>query len=247
MVHDIHQTAFYFHVTCGALALIVFWLPMLGKKGTAFHKLYGKVFAYGMYAVSVSGFIMAILVLADPIGVRVPEGNLDAATAISLAERNRIFSGFLLMLSVLVFASVKHSILVLRAKTDRSVLRAPWHVTVMSVQGVMGLAIGVIGVAQGNILFLIFAVIATLSSYGMLHYTFKKEIKAREWFLQHLGNIIGAGIGAYTAFFAFGGSRLFAELFAGQLQFIPWIIPGVVGITATNWLTRKYARHFRVA
>jgi len=51
MLNGIHQILFYIHVLCGSIGLIVFWLPMLSKKGTKFHKSFGSVFVYGMLAV----------------------------------------------------------------------------------------------------------------------------------------------------------------------------------------------------
>ena len=85
-----------------------------------------------------------------------------------------------------------------------------------------------------------------VSSGNLSYYIFKKSIKKREWLIEHLGNIIGAGIGAYTAFFAFGGRRFLAEIFAGQLQVVPWILPGVIGGIAIAYLSKRYRVQYKV-
>ncbi len=246
MLSGIHQWLFYLHVACGSIGLVVFWLPMLSKKGSIFHKSFGKVFAYGMFAVSVSGIAMSLMMLIDPIGIRAPDRNLGMEEAFQLAEQNRNFGTFLLMLSLLVFTNVKHSILVLKAKSDRLLLRRPSHLASILALLLTGLTVGYFSIAGGNILFGVFSVLSIVSSLMLLKYIYKPVIKKREWLIEHLGNIIGSGIGAYTAFFAFGGRRFLEEIFSGQMQLIPWILPGVIGGFASAYLSKKYRKQYKV-
>ena len=247
MPYFIHLTAFYIHVVAGSMAMVAFWLPMLTKKGDKKHRKYGKLFVNGMYAVTISGLIMTLLVLADPIGIRAPERNLTTQEAYQLAYQARVFAGFLFMLSVLVFSNVRQSILVLKAKADRTMLRKPLHVGMVVFLGVAGFIVGYLGTEQDILLLKIFAGLSIFNSVGMLYYIYKPTLKSREWVIAHLGNIVGAGIGAYTAFFAFGGSRLFAHMLSGNLMVIPWVLPGIVGIAGSIYLTKKYRKQFRVA
>jgi hypothetical protein len=62
----------------------------------------------------------------------------------------------------------------------------------------------------------------------------------RELVVAHLNGLIGSGIGAYTAFFAFGGSRFLAELLPGQWQVIPWVLPTIIGVIAANRISRRW-------
>ena len=96
------------------------------------------------------------------------------------------------------------------------------------------------------LLFKIFAALSVSLSFSMMKYVFKPVLKQREWIIEHLGSILGAGIGAYTAFFAFGGSRLFATLLTGNLQVLPWVLPSVIGISASIYFSKKYRKQFRV-
>ncbi len=200
-----------------------------------------------MYVVSVSGMIMTTLVLSDPLGIRAFEQDLSAEHAQQLISQSRMTAGFLLMLSVLVFTNVRQSILVLKAKDNRNLLKSWDNLLVIAILGILGLVMGWIGIQQDAMLFKIFSALCVFISISSFRYIFKKKLKTREWVLAHLGNIIGAGIGTYTAFFAFGGRRLFAEILTGNMQIIPWILPGVIGITASVILTRKYEKQYRVS
>ncbi len=246
MSHNIHQIAFYLHVVIGSIAMIVFWLPLIAKKGSKNHRLFGNLFVKGMYAVSISGFIMSILVLVDPIAVRLPEAIMNTEKTNHFILQNRIFSGFLLMLSVLVFSNVRQSILVLEAKADRSSLKTPFHISLLIVLGLLGLSMAVIGFKFEILLFEIFAALCIFNSIGMLYYIYKPAIKNREWIIVHLGNILGAGIATYTAFLSFGGRRLLAEVLTGSLMILPWILPSIIGVTASIYLTKKYRNQYRI-
>lgn len=242
----IHQILFYIHVLCGAAGLFIFWLPMLAKKGSQFHVVSGKLFANGMLIVSISGLFMSSFLLIDPIAVRYPDGGLTPEHALRVIEQNRNVGIFLLMLSLLVFVNVRHSILVLKAKADRSKLKNFNHLGSISSLFLAGVGVGLLAIDKGNILFGIFSLLSIVSAIGLARYIFKPELKPREWIIEHLTNIIGSGIGAYTAFFAFGGRRIFTEIFAGQMQLIPWVLPGVVGAIASYYLANKYRKLYRV-
>ena len=68
----------------------------------------------------------------------------------------------------------------------------------------------------------------------------KAQMNRRESIIAHFQGLIGTGIGAYTALFAFGGSRLLAELLSGQWQIIPWIAPAVIGTIALRQFEKRF-------
>ncbi len=51
-------------------------------------------------------------------------------------------------------------------------------------------------------------------------------------------NTNGSGIGAYTAFFAFGGRALFEG--SPSLQLVSWVLPALIGVPFSIWLSCKY-------
>jgi hypothetical protein len=102
------------------------------------------------------------------------------------------------------------------------------------------------GFEYQQLLFQVFAGLCFINALGSLNYAYKKEIKQRQWVIEHVGAIFGAGIGAYTAFFVFGGSRLFKMLVPGDGQILLWVLPGVVGTIATVWVNKRVVKQFKV-
>ncbi|WP_144392024.1 hypothetical protein [Pleionea sediminis] len=242
----IHKSALYVHILLGAIALFVFWLPVAARKGSQLHKKAGKIFNSCMYAVSVSGVLMCTIVWYDPIYIRYPGQSIAPETIERLIAQHRLNTEFLLLLSILVFASVLHSTNVLKAKADRSLLYTPGNIVINAILGVLSALVLAKGIYLSKPLLIIFGMISVTTSFNNFHYIFKKSIKPKEWIIEHMSSIIGAGIGTYTAFFAAGGRHWLSEILTGNLQLIPWILPGVIGVTSIAIFKKKYRKQFNI-
>lgn len=237
-----HSLLVYTHILFGAAALVLFWIPVLAKKGSPMHVRAGRYYALAMYVVSVSAFVASILVLIDPIGIRHPGLEVDGEEASKLAENFRIGALFLLMLAILVFSSLRHGLAALRERHVPGILRTPWHRGLIMLLGLMGAGVGAMGIARGSVLLTIFGGIAIAAAVGMFRESLPERLSQSERVVAHLGGLIGSGIGAYTAFFAFGGSRFLAGLLPGQWQALAWIVAPVIGTIAIQRLNRRYRR-----
>lgn len=246
-MHELHAALRSVHIAIGALALILFWLPAFARKGSPRHIRFGQWYAGAMYAVAASAIVLSLLVLLDPLAVRYPDGIPADRDPARLAQSARVGGWFLAMLGLLVLASVHHGRRVLHARGDRSSLRRPAHLALLASVGLTGIWVLIVGIRSESTLLLVFSLLAMSGSFGMLRYAFKTELTRREWWLEHMGNLIGSGIGAYTAFFAFGGSRFLAEWLPGQWQLIPWITPAIIGTLATRILRKRYEQRFATA
>lgn len=246
-MYMIHQIALYVHIAIGACALILFWIPVFARKGNLDHKRFGRYFAMAMYTVSCSGIVMSILDLIWPIlthtsGV-VPEGTDVAQFKTSV----RAAAIFLLSLSVLVLVSARQGWLAIQYGADRTMLRKPGHLLLCVSLVTVGLILLLTGLMLDILLFVIFATLEIVAGSKNIHYIFKSELKPGEWWKEHFSGLIGAGIGAYTAFLVFGGSRLFSSLFGDvfeQVSIILWVTPGVIGAIAIMVLSRRYDAKF---
>lgn len=236
----LHSILVNIHIAAGAVALPLFWLPALAKKGSPLHVRAGKVYVITMYVVSITAFVASIMVLMDPIGIRRPGETPDPGTAARLAATFRMFSLFLLMLSVLIFASLRHGIAALRARRAPGLLARGSHRAVLAALGVLGIAVAAIGLAERQVLLIVFGLISLSGAVTMIRDTLATGPEARTMVVAHLNALIGTGIGAYTAFFAFGGARLLRDVLPGQWQVIPWILPAIVGTIAINRLRRPW-------
>lgn len=248
-MYQIHQLALYMHIVAGSCGLLLFWVPMITRKGSINHRRFGRYFSRVMYTVALTGLLMAGLDLYQPLLMHaVVVGSSVVGDAGTGAEAVRIRALFLLCLSILVLATTRHGWLVILHKEDRSVLRKPAHIVLCTLLLAAGVVLLLTGLAQRDPVFLAFGTLEIWLASNFLHYIFKQHMQPREWWRAHLGGLIGSGIGAYTAFFVFGGSSLFAQFFQGNLTVfnaVLWLAPGVVGGIAIARYSRHYERKFK--
>lgn len=236
----LHSILVWLHIAFGAVALVLFWVPVLARKGSPLHVAAGRHYKNIMYTVSVTAFVASLIVLADPIGIRRPGEVLPAADAERLAGLYRMFSLFLLMLSVLVFSSVRHGLLALRERGEPGVLKSPLHRALIGALALLAVIVGVLGIRNGQLLLIVFGGLGLSGAWSMFRDSRIPRPSRRQLLVAHLGGLIGSGIGAYTAFFAFGGARLFGDLLPGQWQVIPWVLPAIIGTIAIRRLRRPF-------
>jgi hypothetical protein len=243
----VHQSSFYLHIAIGSCALLLFWVPVFTKKGNLDHKRFGRYFCWAMYTVAISGFIMASLDLLMPLTTHAPGATLSDERAQSFAAEVRSLAMFLLSLSILVLSSTRQGWLSIIHKDDRAPLRTQIHNVLLLGLVAVGVTLGVYGLNSGSILFIIFGVLQIASGASSLRYNYKEELGPKEWWIEHLRGLIGSGIGAYTAFFVFGGRRIFEALFqdaAADVSILLWVAPGVVGSIFIAYLSRHYRNKF---
>jgi hypothetical protein len=151
----------------------------------------------------------------------------------------RLFYGLLLFLSLLVYAGLRQGISVLANKLHPgALLRAD----MILANGLLILGAPLLfyfGLKFEQPLPLIFSVLGLLSGISYFKYALTKQPAANAWLKEHISALIGTGIAAHTAFFAFGGRALFDNIGAYQLLF--WIAPGIVGSFAIRHFSLKYA------
>lgn len=230
------------HIAVGSLALLLFWVPAIARKGSSLHIQSGRIYVIAMYIVSVTAFVASVMVLVAPLEVRRPDEIFNAAEAAGLAARYRMTSLFLLMLSVLVFTSLRHGIAALRERLEPGTLKQPLHRMTIASLAVLAPVVGVIGLMNSQLLLIIFAGIGLSAAFGMWRDTRIAKPARRERVVAHFNGLIGSGIGAYTAFFAFGGARYLGDVLQGQWQVVPWVLPAVIGTIVLNRLQRSFTR-----
>lgn len=238
----IHGLLVQLHIAVGAVALILFWVPAATRKGSRLHVRAGRWYTYAMYAVCASALAASLLVLFDPLAVRQAGATFEAAEAERIAGLYRMFSLFLLMLSVLVFGSVRHGLAALRERRFAGALRTPGHRATILLLGLVAIPVGITGYANGQWLLVIFGVISLNAAYRMWRDLRIERPSRSELVVMHLRGLIGSGVGAYTAFFAFGGDRLLGGVLTGQWRIVPWILPAIVGSVVLQFLDRRYGR-----
>ncbi|MDX1677139.1 hypothetical protein [Arsukibacterium sp.] len=242
----IHTTLMYLHIALGAIALLLFWLPIIARKGSKLHINAGKIFYTLMLLVSASGIIMSLIGLSDPVGIYINNQQLTGEQIARLMYWRIPFSYFLLLLSLLTWVTVRHAIGVLRAKANRHLLRR-WHyqgpVLLMVPSAIF---VGWQGIRIGMPLLIIFAVVSLMSAITITLYVYRSSVAPRAWIIEHFSSMVGAGIAVYTAFFAAGGRRVLSQWLPGEWQMVSWLAAPVIGIIILATLTGYYKRKYKV-
>lgn len=239
----LHTLLFIIHIVFGSIALILFWVPLFTKKGQLNHVKYGRIYKLAMYIVALGGFLMSVMVIAMPNIIKAdliaessdPERMIDVV---------RIFWAYLLYLSILSFTVTRHAVAVIEVKENRKALRKFNYLAPIVALLLGGPVMIYFGISGDRVLHLVFGILGLFLAFSMLRYILKAEMGERKWVFEHIGSFIGSGIGAYTAFLAFGGRTMFEGL--GYWQLVFWIAPGVIGAFASALLCKKYGRIFRV-
>lgn len=209
------------HIGAGALGLIVFWIPMVLGKGSAWHRRVGWLFVAGMGTTSVSG------------------GLLCSYRLMTEVEPARLASAFfLLFISVLTGAATWKGVRVLRFKDRRD-----RHVVAMDL-GVAGLLAGFglltlgVGVAEREPLFVIFGLIGLSNGAGDLRYWLRPPTSRMHWWFEHMNGMITTSVAALTAFAVQNAARLGLDSFG----VVVWLAPALV-LVPINVVWQRYYRH----
>ncbi|WP_105169906.1 hypothetical protein [Pseudoalteromonas sp. T1lg23B] len=242
----IHKFAVYTHIILGSLALVLFWVPIMTNKGSHMHNRFGRYYNLAMYGTSFLGVLACILVLADPLSAK-PRDFADIQQQVNYIQQSRIFALFLLMLSLLVLASIYHGERVLKVKGNTNLLRTPLHLSLLILLLVVAALSLLMGIQFSQTLLVVFAGVSLLVGTKMLRYIVQSEVAPRAWVIEHMGAMLGSGIGVYTAFSAVGGRHVFSYILGEQAVFLSWIMPSVIGVVAISWGRRYYTAKFKVA
>lgn len=243
-MHIIYQALLFAHIAIGFASLVLFWIPVWAKKGSAFHCRSGWWYANAMYAVGFSALMLALMLMIDPIGFKF------ANHSFSDTERPKVIASsydsglFLLAISVLVLVGVHHGLQTIQAKGNHALMRGLDNIgsnVVLLLVGV-GLGISATGNSPMSVLFYIFAALCSFTAVSNLRFCLKPSVTRPEQIIAHLTGIIGAGIGSHTAFFVFGANRVLADYLNGYAAIVPWVLPAIIG-NVIIW--RQAARYRR--
>ncbi len=212
---------FYIHVIAGTGSLILFWIPVFAQKRKGLHTAVGKWYVYCMWAVVITAILLSVKNFA--IG--------------------RYNIAFLLgFLSLVTANPLWYAIGVMKSKQTytKAFLQTYLflHVSIVLLGGSL-LVYGLFFVAtSAKYLMIIFGTLAVLDIRELSRV---KEMKSSrpDWYKIHYSGMITTAIAAYTAFFAFGGSRLLDNILTNEWQLIPWVLPTIIGITCIRIMNRR--------
>jgi uncharacterized membrane protein len=207
------------HIAAGFVALAVFWIPLVAKKGASVHVRVGWVYVSAMIAVAITAAFVC--------GYR-----------IAFQPARRDVALFLLLISLLAATLAVGGVLALRER-KRTTRRL--RVLVLPVLLVLAsIAVEIHGLGTDNTLLKIFPLVALASGAAQLAYWLRPPRTRMQWWLQHMSSMGGACITTITAFFVVNASHLGL----GVTSLVAWFAPGVVGGVGMSLWTRYYRKRF---
>ncbi len=220
----------WIHIPFGLLGLAVFWIPLVLRKGSLWHRRVGWVFVVCMGIASTTAFGLAgvrlmLAVLNQPIDT----GDLIAPL-------------FLTNVALLTFTSVHHGISALRLKGQAnasiglvSIILPVSLLLLSSVSLVTGLMV------RNPLLFTLPSVGLFVSSQYLI-IIFSRTRERMVWWYQHMSGMIGGCIAAITAATITNARYLRSWIDAPEWSF--WITPAAIGLPLLIGWQRYYRRKF---
>lgn len=211
------------HVATGFLSLVLFWVPVIARKGGINHRKVGMVYVWCMSIVAATALILSVENLL--------QGRTDMA----------LFLGFL---SLLTGRPLVLGVECLKTKKGLT-RRYHWLHTATSLVLVLA-GIGLIIYSQVSnspmsTLMIIFGILGLSVSkevFDLAKYGSQKGYAI--WMNDHITNMITAGIAAHTAFLVFGASSFIANTVSGGLAVVTWVAPSVIGTIGMIYARRRY-------
>ncbi|WP_436514498.1 hypothetical protein [Ekhidna sp. To15] len=207
------------HVICGGTVVLLGLIQMLNRKGGKNHVIIGKVYVAAMWWICLS--------------------------ALSIISFYR-FSAFLMVIAVLTFHSSFVGVRVVKRKNPGSEEWYDWVVAVATSLfgiGLVGYGIYAYFAASQPILALLcvgFGILTLKNGTDDLRFFIKPNISEKNWWLyQHIGAMGGSYIAALTAF-AVQNPNIFMP--NSSMQWLLWIIPGVIGTPIITLATRSWRK-----
>jgi len=207
------------HIAAGALALLVLGVPLLSRKGSKLHVGFGRVYVYAMGVVAVTGVPLAAYGLSDPNPTR------------------RANALFLLFVALFASESAWTGMRALRAMRDASQSRRSLDLVTPTLLLAASLGLLGLGIAEGSVLYLAFALLGVAISTGRIAFWRKPARSRADAIVQHIGGMGVSSITTFTAFVITNGRYLFhLRAFTVAL----WLVPVFLGAVALGAAQRKW-------
>ena len=222
------QWTFIFHGICGALALSLFAVPMLAKKGGKTHVRVGWIYTGLMVLVCVSAFaITPWRAFSDP--QRTPS--------------SQAFALFLFFISVLTLSSLSFGITALRAKKRTLPSQSPLHLGPVFALIASAIAVEVWGLKDQETLLIVFPVLGIYVAWKQLLYWKSAPTEKMHWWYAHMSGLFTACIATITAFIVTVVPRFWPSDIAHSP--VLWVAPGLILGKILSKLTANYRDQFK--
>ena len=208
------------HIVTGLTGLITMWVPIVGKKGGATHKRWGRVFAQALLATGIIAIGISIVTLRYPLETH-PFSD-DAPLVRGL------FGWMMLYLATLTIMLSRYGLLCIQNKRNHGANKNTLNIALQVATFVTAANCAWHGWVLAQPLMMGISIVGLLAAVLNLRFIFQQEPPFNEWLIQHTRGLVGAGISVYTAFFAFGAVNLMPAL---AFNPVLWATPTALGVS----------------
>lgn len=227
MLESVVPLAFKFfiavHIAFGSIGLVSFWVPVVGRKGGANHRFWGRVFTRCMLVTGFAAVCISACTLIAPV-----ETHPHVPAELRNPEWIRGIFGFMMMgLAILTINLAWYGWQCVENRQDHS-RNLEWRN--LSLQWLLLFAATVCAIDAiriGQPVMLGMTAIGYATAITNLRFLYRARRGPSDWLKEHLKGLVGCGISVYTAFLAFGAVRTIPEL---ALHPGLWAIPLVIGL-----------------
>src|SRR5699024_6762913 len=215
----------WLHIISGFIALFIFWLPIVTKKGGKFHVKAGWIYVTAMTGVSITALYMGIYRLTWDSGT-----DPDTIT----------LSWFLIFIAILTGATAWYGLRVPRHKKRNAPHRHPIDLLFSTLLLISAIAVSIYGWVIHFPLLQYFPIVGMFLGTIQLQYWFSSPKRRSHWIVEHIVGMLSCCIATVTAFVVFGAPRMLQiESVSLLLWFIPTIVlvPLIIGFS--TYYTRK--------
>jgi hypothetical protein len=212
------------HIVAGAVGLVTFWIPVIGRKGSDSHKKWGRIFSRCIMTAGICAIAMSLVSLGWPL-----ETHPKLADAMMVRG---LFGWMMLYLAILTVSLVWHGLKAVELKGAHGEHRRWFPVLLQIAVIVSALNCAIRGYLIDQPLMMGIAVIGLASAVTNLWFIFTPAPWRLQYLIEHFKALVGAGISVYTAFFAFGAVRLHPKSAFDPLL---WATPCTVGLGIILW------------
>jgi hypothetical protein len=220
MTVDLFHALVVAHIITGSVGLFCMWIPIVGRKGGASHKRWGKVFAWSMITTGCIAIGISICTLIAPLETHPFSDDADMVRG--------IFGWMMLYLATMTIMLARYGLLTIRFRTNHIAMREPLNLLFQGLTFIAAVNCLVFGVLINQPLMFGISIVGIAAAILNTRYCFQKAPPVNEWQIQHSRGLVGAGISVYTAFLAFGAVNLLPEY---ALNPALWMMPTLLGVT----------------
>ena len=207
------------HIVTGSVGLITLWVPVVGRKGGATHKRWGKIFAVALLLTGIIAIGISLVTLRYPLETH-PFSD-DAPLVRGL------FGWMMLYLATLTIMLSRYGLLCVRNRRNHAANREPLNIALQVATFITAANCAWHGIQLSQPLMPGIAAVGLLSALLNLRFILQQQPPLNEWLIQHTRGLVGAGISVYTAFFAFGAVNLMPAL---AFNPVLWATPTTLGV-----------------